>query len=169
MRIHDVFHVNLLRPFRRRGGEKGAPPALMPSGETQYEVQEILSHLDDTDNERWYEVRWDDGSISSIPERDAYNCWERVEEYFAKHGLNAKRPPRPSKRTQQSLHKETKQTSAQAIPDMNTRAESLRATAEQPEPDSGWIHQEIQEIAAKNTYVHVLGESSCIRDWKEFS
>jgi hypothetical protein len=52
MRIHDVFHVNLLRPFRRRGGEKGAPPALMPSGETQYEVQEILSHLDDTDNER---------------------------------------------------------------------------------------------------------------------
>lgn len=59
-----------------------------------------------------------------------------MKEYFAKHGLNAKRPPRPSKRTQQSVHKETKQTSTQAIPDMNIRAESLRASAEQSEPDS---------------------------------
>jgi hypothetical protein len=56
----------------------GAPPALMPSGEIKYEVQEILQHFDRADNERWYEVRWDDGRISSIPERDSYNCWERV-------------------------------------------------------------------------------------------
>jgi hypothetical protein len=100
MRIHDVFQVSLLRPYRRRAGEKGAPPAIMPSGETQYEVQEILNHFDDADNERW-----DDGSISFIPERDAYNCWERVKEYFAKHGLTVKRPPRLSKRTK--VHKET--------------------------------------------------------------
>jgi hypothetical protein len=52
MRIHDVFHVSLLRPYRRRRGEMGAPPAIMPSGEIQYEVQEVLKHLDDADNER---------------------------------------------------------------------------------------------------------------------
>jgi len=97
-RIHDVFHVSLLRPHRRRGGEQGSPPVLMPNGEIQYEVQEILQHVDDADNERWYEVRRDDGSISWIPERDAYNCWDKVSEYFAKHGMTARRPPSLAKR-----------------------------------------------------------------------
>jgi len=103
MRIHDVFHVSLLRPYHRRGGEKGAPPALLPSGDIEYEVQEVLKHFDvglevnlslsdDADNVRWYEVRWDDGSISSIPEKNTSNCWERVKEYFAKQGIDAQRP-----------------------------------------------------------------------------
>jgi hypothetical protein len=96
----------------------------MPSGETQYEVQEILNHFDDADNERW-----DDGSISFIPERDAYNCWERVKEYFAKHGLTVKRPPRLSKRTR--VHKETELNNT-PIP-IRDRVESLK---DQTETDS---------------------------------
>jgi len=59
----------------------------MPSGEIQYEVQEVINSCDDADNVRWYEVRWDDGSISWILEKDSYNCWERVKDYLAKNGL----------------------------------------------------------------------------------
>lgn len=142
MRIHDVFHVSLLRPHRRRGGTTGAPPTLMPSGEIQYEVQEILKHFDDADNERWYEVRWADGSISSIPEKDAYNCWDRVKEYFDKHGITAKRPPRLGKRGRKSMiEKQIKQRietpktpqAEQTEPDLAKRSESLRESSNQNE------------------------------------
>ena len=42
----------------------GAPPAIMPSGETEVEVEEILDHMDDGDNVRWYEARYTDRDIS---------------------------------------------------------------------------------------------------------
>ena len=67
MRIHDVFHVSLLRPYHKREGDsEGAPPALMPSGDIHHEVEAVLNHVDDLDNIRWYEVKWADNDISWI-------------------------------------------------------------------------------------------------------
>ena len=101
MKMHDVFHVSRLRPYKRRLGMVGAPSAIMPSGETEVEVEEILDHMDDGDNVRWYEVRYADRAISWIPERDPTDCRERVKEYFSKRGMScAERPPRLGRRNQ---------------------------------------------------------------------
>ena len=129
--IHDVFHVSLLRPHHRRNGEQGAPPCLLPSGEIQYEVQEVLSHDDDADNERWYEVRWGDGSISSLSERDTLSCQDLIQEYHTKYGLSYQRPPR---RGRQSKSTKTGRP-AQVVPaslvqssDLSTRRNALDAS-----------------------------------------
>ena len=142
MRMHDVFHVSLLRPYHHRGEHLGAPPALLLSGEVEYEVQEVLKHFDDADNERWYEVRWDDGSISSIPEKHTSNCWDRVKEYLAKQGINAQRPPKLGKRGRGSIKR--RQVSgkiplpspSQAVPDMVKRLESQRDLSKQTETEA---------------------------------
>jgi hypothetical protein len=43
--IHDVFHVCLLEPYRRRdGGELDRPPVDLVDGDEQWEVEMILSH-----------------------------------------------------------------------------------------------------------------------------
>lgn len=99
MRIHDVFHVSLLRAYHKREGDaEGAPPALMPNGEIQTEVVEVLHHVDDLDNVRWYSVKWADNDISWITESDASNCLSRVQEYFDKKGIENKRPRKPGRR-----------------------------------------------------------------------
>ena len=77
MKMHDVFHVSLLRAYRKRkGAPKGAPPTYQPTGDIQYEVEEILRHEDDDDHKRWFEVRWSDQDISWISESEMSNCWD---------------------------------------------------------------------------------------------
>jgi len=43
-RIHDVFHVSLLKPYYSNGKHPPPPPALLVDGEEEFEVEEILSH-----------------------------------------------------------------------------------------------------------------------------
>lgn len=126
--IHDVFHVSLLRPYRRRSGEQGAPPCLLPTGEIQYEVQEILSHEDDADNKRWYEVRWDDGSISSLPERDTFGCQDLIQEYHTRYGHPYQRLPRRGRRSKSIKAGRPKQVVPDPMmksSDLSTRRECL--------------------------------------------
>ena len=98
MGIHDVVHVSRLRPYKKRENEIGNPPALMPGGHVEFEVEEILTHVDDADNLRWYSARFSDGTVEWLTEADARNCLDRVKEYFAKAGISARRPARASKR-----------------------------------------------------------------------
>ena len=96
-RLHDVFHVSLLEPFRHDGA-KGPPPAELLSGEVEYEVEEIVDHKDTPRDKhaskftRQYLVRW----RGSDPE---HNTWEptsnlrsaaiKVQEYWDSKGIKS--------------------------------------------------------------------------------
>lgn len=43
MRIHNVFHVSLLEPYRRNGQVQPPPPDVI-NGELEYEVEAVLAH-----------------------------------------------------------------------------------------------------------------------------
>ena len=48
MKMHDVFHVSLLRGYKKRAEQgDGAPPAVLPSFDIEEEVDEIVGHQDD--------------------------------------------------------------------------------------------------------------------------
>ena len=99
MLMHDVFHVSLLRLYKRREEDgEGAPPAFLPDGFVEHEVEEVLTHQDDADNERWYRVRWGGKDETWEPEAHMANCRDKIREYFAKIGMPNERQPRLSKR-----------------------------------------------------------------------
>ena len=43
-RIHDAFHVSLLKPYFKSGSHQPPPPGLLVDGEEDFEVEEILAH-----------------------------------------------------------------------------------------------------------------------------
>ena len=44
MKIHNVFHVALLKPYKSDGRYQPPPPPVIIDGEAEYEVSELLSH-----------------------------------------------------------------------------------------------------------------------------
>jgi len=44
MQMHDVFHVSLLKIYRRGDQLSVPPPALLPDGGTEFEVHDIIGH-----------------------------------------------------------------------------------------------------------------------------
>ena len=115
MRMHDVSQVSLLRPYLRREEDGvGAPPAFLPDGFVEHEVQEVLSHQDDADNERWYQVKWESQDITWEPEMHMANCRDKISDYFLRIGKPNDRPSRLSKRGRPS--KKTRPESQVAIP-----------------------------------------------------
>ena len=51
MKLHDVFHVALLRPYHT-DGTVHPPPAILIEGEEEYEVDMILDHRDKPSRQR---------------------------------------------------------------------------------------------------------------------
>ena len=97
MEMHDVFHVSLLRPYKTN--EKKPPPALLPTGETEYEVETVLDHEDDADNERFYKVKWIGYAIPTWePEVYLQNSKHLIADYFHRSGKNQSKPKQLSKR-----------------------------------------------------------------------
>jgi hypothetical protein len=41
MRIHDVFHVSLLKPYRFAGSVQPPPPPEVSDGELEYEAEAV--------------------------------------------------------------------------------------------------------------------------------
>ena len=75
LRIHDVFHVSLLRPYASDGTIQPPPPILIED-EEHFEVDRILDHMDrklrQKGNKREFPVRW----LGYVPE---HNSWEPEE------------------------------------------------------------------------------------------
>ena len=95
MRIHDVFHVSLLRPYKADGRYQPPPATLMFDGSTEFNVERILQHRDKAGgradgrkkaDKQEYLVRW----AAYGPEHDTWepaagllNARAKVNEYWA--------------------------------------------------------------------------------------
>ena len=92
MAIHDVFHVSLLKIYKRSGANIVPPPALLPSGGIEFEVEQILDHSD-YNNSRDYLIQWkDDPQPTWHDAADLSNCKLLVEEYCKARSLPLIKP-----------------------------------------------------------------------------
>ena len=72
MKLHDVFHVALLSPYRLSGTVQ-PPPAVLIEGEEEYEIDKILDHRDKPSRQKGktheYLVKW-------LGYGSEHNTWE---------------------------------------------------------------------------------------------
>jgi hypothetical protein len=100
MQIHDVFHyfhVRLLKLYKRGGhAVLVPPPALLPDGGMEYEVERIVNHrVIQTMLEsgfgadaRQFEVLWKgDDQPTWLEEAELSNCKDLLREYCEMHHL----------------------------------------------------------------------------------
>ncbi len=86
MKVHPVFNVSLLAPYRHDGRYQPPPPVLNLEGELEYEVSRILDHRmrgRGRNAKTEYKIRW----LGQGPEHDTWeaesnlNCPEVLAEY----------------------------------------------------------------------------------------
>ena len=92
LKIHDVFHVSLLKPFLSDGRYQAPPPPVSVDGELEYELECILNHRDHRvgrGSYRQYLVSW----VNQGPhgntwefESDLTNCEEELRRYWHSQG-----------------------------------------------------------------------------------
>ena len=94
MRMHDVFHVSLLKPYDPTNHQVvPVPPSLTMSGQEEFEVRQIIGHRDITNKhtknkgaiKRQYLVSWRGQDYSSNtwePDAHLKNCPEKIKEYW---------------------------------------------------------------------------------------
>ena len=94
-KIHDVFHVSLLRKFDHDGRFQPLPPPELTDDDTvEYEVEKILDHRQKkirtakkAVNKTEYLIRWagyGPEHDSWEPEENLTNCKEKLNEYLNK-------------------------------------------------------------------------------------
>ena len=91
MRIHDVFHVSLLKSYVPGRGFIPPPPQLTNDGQVEFEVERILQHEDRRyrghKSRRWYYVHWkgyDRSHDTWEPAANLTSCPDKLTEYWAR-------------------------------------------------------------------------------------
>ena len=88
MRMHDVFHVSLLKPYHQTGTYQPPPITIMLDGEEEFEVDTILNHRKNPGTRsKSYLVSWAGyGSDYETwePESNLQNCREKIQAYWDK-------------------------------------------------------------------------------------
>ena len=93
LRIHDAFHVNLLKPYRADGRVQPPPPELTVDGQIEYEVQSILAHREHKSgrsSKREYLIQWrgyDQSYNTWKPESCLANCQRVLKQYLEAQGM----------------------------------------------------------------------------------
>ena len=85
MKVHDVFHVSLLKRYHEDGTHQPPPVTILLEGEPEHEVDQILKHRQDGKRSKSYLVRW----TGYGPEMDTWepeaglrNCKDKVQAYW---------------------------------------------------------------------------------------
>ena len=88
LKIHPVFHVSLLHPYKPDGRVQPPPAPLVVDGNLEWEVEKILDHRDRKQGNRVltsYLVAWKGYGPehnSFEPEKNLRNCQETILEYW---------------------------------------------------------------------------------------
>ena len=85
MKAHPVFHVSLLRKYKDGGRQVAPPPAVLLDGEIEYEVEQILAHVDKSTGRREYLVKWKGYGPEEntwVKESDFANANEVLQDYL---------------------------------------------------------------------------------------
>ena len=95
MKIHDVFHVSLLKPVHAQEGEVANPPVVYADGEQEFDVEYIKDHRGTKRNQE-YLIHWagytpEHGSLE--PAAALRNSHAAVKSYWAKQQLKADSKP----------------------------------------------------------------------------
>ena len=105
LKLHNVFHASLLKPYKSDGRVLPPPPPEMIEGEFEYEVEAILSHRFKRGNQLEYLVRW----LGYGHEHDTWeseencaNSSELVTEYWARVTNQAAKKPVSKRKTKRS-------------------------------------------------------------------
>ena len=85
MKMHDVFHVSLLKNYHEEGNHQPPPVTIFLDGEQEHEVERILDHRQNNRRSKSYLVRW----TGFGPEHDTWepeaalqNCRDTVRTYW---------------------------------------------------------------------------------------
>ena len=92
-KIHDVFHISLLSPFRTtdtHGPSFSQPPPDIINGEEEYEVEGIINHRVKRSGTIEYLIKYlsyDENESKWMGEDELGNCQEILDEYKEDNGL----------------------------------------------------------------------------------
>ncbi len=112
MKIHNVFHVALLKAYRSDTRSYDPPPPITINGDIEFEVETILSHRDrkrGRGSTREYLVKWTGyGPEHNTwePERHLSNCSDAIQSYMDR----PRRLPAPQAATTTSSRQRTRAT-----------------------------------------------------------
>ena len=89
MKIHDVFHVSLLRPYHEDGAYQPPPVTILLDGEEEFEVDSVLDVRKEpgSRSKKTYLVRWAGYGPEHDtwePESNLQNCKNKIQAYWDK-------------------------------------------------------------------------------------
>lgn len=90
MQFHDFFHVSLLKLYKKKGEMtvKVPPPALLPDGGTESEIDAVVAHRSTAHDSLNFKVHWklhDD--YSWLESFELSNCRQLIKDYCTQHEL----------------------------------------------------------------------------------
>ncbi|GJP63878.1 hypothetical protein CLOP_g20910 [Closterium sp. NIES-67] len=96
-KIHNAFHVQLLKPYRDPntifvGRQPPPPPSVLVQNEPEYEVESVLAHRRRRNGTVELLIRWkgyDPSEDSWVPESDMGNARRPLHDYLVKQGVTS--------------------------------------------------------------------------------
>ena len=85
MKIHDVFHVSLLEPYRSDGRCQPPPVTLFLDGDEQFEIEAVLAVREPRHNRKEFLVKWlgyGPEHNTWEPEKNLTNCSEVLQAFW---------------------------------------------------------------------------------------